>query len=92
MQKKDLSADGTTTGPSPYLIESTNGQYLDKDKPAPLDMNSDMGILRGYVTKLQDDINVYLTQKIKASGSEIDLPEEDDDDSNDNDQDDQQNE
>lgn len=76
VQKENLSSEGATTGPSPYLLESTGGQYVDKDKPAPLNLNTDMGVLRGYVTKLQDDINVFLTERIKSSGSVTDINEE----------------
>lgn len=75
--KEHLYADGKTTGPSLYLLESTQGHYIDNDRPAPLDLDSEMGVLRGYITKLQDDINEYLTDKIKASESaEVDDKEE----------------
>lgn len=71
--KTALSSDGTTTGPSPYLLESTGGQYVDKDKPAALRLDTEMGVLRGYVTRLQDDINVFLTKRIQASGAGEDV-------------------
>lgn len=71
-----LTADGVTTGPSPYLIETTNGTYVDKDKPAVLNLNSSMGVLRGYVTTLQDNINIYLTERIQESGKDAIDPEE----------------
>lgn len=87
--KEKLYSDGKTTGPSLYLLESTQGQYVDNDKPAPLDLNSEMGILRGYVTKLQDDINEYLTDRIKASGSaEVDDKEEENEEEEEEDGDD----
>ena len=77
----ELTADGTTTGPSPYLLESTGGQYVDKDRPAALSVDTAMGVLRGYVTRLQDDINVYLTKRIQAQGgrTEEDAEKEDED-------------
>lgn len=84
--KENLYSDGKTTGPSLYLLESTQGKYVDNDKPAPLDLNSQMGVLRGYITKLQDDINEYLTDRIKASGSvEVDDKEEQNEENEDED-------
>lgn len=65
-----LTSNGSTSGPSPYLLQSTNGTYVDKDKPSDLNLDSSMGRLRGYVTKLQDDINVYLTERIKETGND----------------------
>lgn len=72
----ELTADGTTTGPSPYLLESTGGQYVDRDRPAALTAGTEMGALRGYVTRLQDDINVYLTKRIQARGGRVEEDEE----------------
>lgn len=93
VQRGELTADGTTTGPSPYLLDSTNGTYVDKDKPAPLDLSNAMGELRGYVTRLQDDINTYLTERIQASsqeaGADVNNAEEDQDDDDDEDDDDE---
>lgn len=77
----ELTSNGATTGPSPYLLEFTNGEYVDKDKPSDLDLNNKMSVLRGYVTRLQDDINVYLTEKIGKNGGNV---EEDNDDGDDN--------
>lgn len=87
IDKSKLSSDGTTTGPSPYLIESTNGTYEDRDKPAPLNLESSMGVLRGYITQLQDDINIYLTERIKSAGNagqDDDLMNNEDGDEEDN--------
>ena len=67
VDKKQLSSNGTTTGPSPYLIECTNGTYEDRDMPSELNLSSPMGVLRGHVTRLQDEINVYLTERIKTA-------------------------
>lgn len=87
VDKSKLSSDGSTTGPSPYLLEVTNGTYEDKDKPAPLNLESPMGVLRGHITQLQDDINVYLTERIKNSGNSVEeddpMEEEDDEGAND---------
>lgn len=69
--KDSLTSNGSTSGPSPYLLQSTNGTYVDKDKPSDLNLDSPMGVLRGYVTKLQDDINIYLTERIRESGGDI---------------------
>jgi protein GON7 len=80
IDKQKLSSNGTTTGPSLYLLESTNGGYVDKDKPAPLNLESPMSVLRGYVTQLQDDINIYLTDRIKSSGNAVEDAEDVQDD------------
>lgn len=77
VRKEDLSSNGKTTGPSPYLMECTNGTYEDRDMPAPLNLESPMGVLRGYVTQLQDDINVYLTERIKAANGGVEVKEDD---------------
>lgn len=89
IQKQDLTSDGKTTGPSPYLIESTNGTYDDRDKPAPLNLDSEMGVLRGYVTRLQDDINVYLTERIKSSEHGV-VEEQDDEEEEDDEEEDEE--
>ena len=82
----NLSSDGTTTGPSPYLLESTNGEYIDKDKPAPLNLGNPMGVLRGQVTDLQDQINVFLTERIQQSknGDVEEIDEDEDEEKEDN--------
>lgn len=66
MEKTDLSAlstQGKTNGPSEYLVNSSP-DWVDRDTPSdPTD--TQYGRLRGYLTQLQDDVNGFLTDRMK---------------------------
>ncbi|GMF08088.1 unnamed protein product [[Candida] boidinii] len=57
------TTDGKTTGPSDHVLEAG---AIDKDKPSQ-HKDSKIGRLRAYITTLQDDVNVYLTQRMKEA-------------------------
>lgn len=69
------TTNGSTTGPSEYLISVTEGEFVDRDKPSE-SKDTRIGRLRAYVTTLQDDVNRYLTERMKQA-STVDVNEED---------------
>ncbi len=61
---KPLTTNGTTTGPSDYIINLTQGDYTDKNKPTN-NKDTKTGRLRAYVTDLQDQVNIFLTERME---------------------------
>lgn len=61
---KPHSVNGKTTGPSDYLIQVTDGTYNDKDKPSE-NKDTRIGRLRTYITDLNDQVNVFLTERLE---------------------------
>jgi protein GON7 len=57
----ELTTDGKTTGPSEFVLSKG---AVDKDKPSE-HKGTPMGLLRCRITHLQDDINEYLTKRMK---------------------------
>lgn len=59
----NLKTQGKTNGPSEYLVNSSP-DWVDRDIPlAPTD--TQYGRLRGYLTTLQDEVNGFLTERMK---------------------------
>ncbi|KAF6014864.1 hypothetical protein HII12_001282 [Brettanomyces bruxellensis] len=61
---KPLTTNGTTTGPSDYIINLTQGDYTDNNKPTN-NKDTKTGRLRAYVTDLQDQVNIFLTERME---------------------------
>ncbi|CDK25440.1 unnamed protein product [Kuraishia capsulata CBS 1993] len=55
------STNGKTTGPSDHVL---GAGAVDNDKPSEA-KSSRLGALRGMLTTLQDDVNEFLTQRMK---------------------------
>ncbi|VEU21371.1 DEKNAAC102734 [Brettanomyces naardenensis] len=62
----ERTTNGSTTGPSDYLLRVTEGDYVDKDRSRE-GKDTRIGRLRGYVTSLQDQVNVFLTTRMNES-------------------------
>lgn len=56
-----LTTNGTTTGPSEYVLKAG---IVDKDKPQEMDPKNALSILRARLTNLQDQVNSFLTTKM----------------------------
>ncbi|KAI0462249.1 hypothetical protein LJB42_004337 [Komagataella kurtzmanii] len=75
--KKDFIVDSTvehttngqTTGPSDHVLQAG---AVDRDGPSEASKNA-MGLLRSQLTTLQDDINVFLTERMKSQSNEAGL-------------------
>jgi len=65
-----LSTNGTTTGPSDYITNVTQGDYTDKNKPTE-NKDTKTGRLRAYVTNLQDQVNIFLTERMEVEKRKI---------------------
>ncbi|QLG75038.1 hypothetical protein HG535_0H03650 [Zygotorulaspora mrakii] len=72
------TTDGSTTGPSPHVL---NAGQIDKDRPSEprTDDNGQittLGQLRCHLTGLQDEINDFLTERMEiAKGKKTKLEE-----------------
>ncbi|ODV84017.1 hypothetical protein CANARDRAFT_236872 [[Candida] arabinofermentans NRRL YB-2248] len=58
---KSHTTDGVTTGPSDHVLKAG---AIDKDKPSLIPTDAKIGLLRAYLTTLQDDVNLFLTKRM----------------------------
>lgn len=63
--RDELTTEGKTTGPSEFVMSKG---ATDRDKPSEA-KDSAMGLLRCQVTRLQDDINEFLTRRMQQEAS-----------------------
>lgn len=59
-----LTTNGKTTGPSEFVLSRG---AVDRDRPSDA-KDTELGLLRCHLTSLQDDINEFLTQRMKEHG------------------------
>ncbi|ONH70096.1 EKC/KEOPS complex subunit GON7 [Cyberlindnera fabianii] len=62
----ELTTRGSTTGPSDFVLSKG---AVDKDAPSE-HKDTYLGVLRAQVTNLQDQINVYLTERMRIQKEE----------------------
>ncbi|KAG7863801.1 hypothetical protein KL919_001116 [Ogataea angusta] len=63
---KPHSTSGRTNGPSDYVLAAG---AVDRDAPTEAP-DTRIGRLRAYVTTLQDEVNEFLTERMKIKGEE----------------------
>ncbi|KAG7879993.1 hypothetical protein KL905_001486 [Ogataea polymorpha] len=78
---KPHSTSGRTNGPSDYVLAAG---AVDRDAPTEA-TDTRIGRLRAYLTTLQDEVNEFLTERMKTKGEEegqdlVNFEEEEDED------------